>query len=98
MTEQIPDAAEALADLRALTSGPWREHPDFLELVRSLIDEGAPFLEIDCVTATGADSRVVRYKLADRLKAFMAARIARNADADVVKRGGSHVLVPSVQI
>lgn len=85
MTKLLPDADAALADLRLLADGPWREEPEFLELLGSLINDGTPILEIDNVTASGADCSVVRYKLADRLQAFVSARVAVAADADASK-------------
>ena len=91
MTRQIPDGQDALADLEALARGPWREEPEFLELLGSLIDEGAPFLEIDTVIAAGTDRTVVRYKLADRLKAFMLARIAADVDGGKIESCGHSV-------
>jgi hypothetical protein len=97
MTKLLPDGADALADLRLLADGPWRCEPELLGLLRSLVDEGAPLLEIDNVLATGTDSGVVRYKLADRLKAFMLARLATDANAHEVEgsRGG-HERAPSL--
>jgi hypothetical protein len=92
MTELLPDGADALADLKRLADGPWRGEPEFLGLLRSLIDKGTPVLEIESVTATGTNSGVVRYKLADELQAFMAARVASATDANghVVESGGRH--------
>lgn len=90
MSAYLPDAEAALSDLRWLASGPWRSEPEFLELLRSLVDEGTPILEIDHATASGADGRVIRYKIADRLKAFIVARLALDADAHEVKSNSSH--------
>ena len=96
MTKQIPDGQRALADLEALARGPWRSEPEFLELLGSLIDKGTPILEIDAVVAAGTDCTVVRYKLADRLKAFMLARIAANGDTHVVKSCEGHLQAPAL--
>ena len=92
MSGYIPDADDALADLRWLTSGPWRSEPELLELLRSLADEGTPILEIDHASALGADGRVIRSKIADRLKAFIVARLALDADAHEVKGSGAHAV------
>ncbi len=91
-----PDAEQALADLRDLARGPWRVEPEFLELLRSLIDEGTPILEIDSVLATETGCSVVRYKLADRLKAFMLTRIAADAETHVVESGEGHAAAPAL--
>ena len=90
MTAAVPiETAEALADLQAVAE-LGSKHPDLLEALGRLIDEGTPILQIDRTAAASAGEGVVRYKLAEELRVILAAVRARNVDANVVKSSSCH--------
>lgn len=93
MSATSPETAEALADLQAIVElGP--QHPDLLEALGRLIDEGTSILQIDRLPASGAGESIVRYKLVEELRVILAAVRARNVDANEVKSSASHKGAP----
>jgi hypothetical protein len=89
MTKTIPGAEQALSDLQAIAELGLTE-PDILELLGRLIDEGTPVLQVDRSLAVDAGDGVVRYKLADELRAILAAVRARNVNLGEVEGVGMH--------
>ena len=89
MSIDLIETTDALADLQAIAD-LGHLHPDLLETLGRLIDEGTSILQIDRTSATGAGEGVVRYKLAEELRVILAAVRARNVDANEVESGAGH--------
>ena len=83
------ETADALADLQAIAD-LGAKHPDLLEALSRLIDEGTSILQIDRTPTPGTGETVVRYKLVEELRMILAAVRAGNVDANEVKGSASH--------
>jgi hypothetical protein len=98
MTEDKPasgvDCMQALCYLQAIAALGFK-YPDLLKTLGRLIDEGTPIPQVDRSSAIGARDGVPRYKLADEVKAILAAIEAGDLNAHKVKSCPSHDGHPS---
>jgi len=78
----VPDAKQALADLREIVA-LLPENDDLAIEVRRLIDRGTPLLraKVDRPVAEATGRLIVRYEIADELKVHLAAARARHVHA-----------------
>ena len=72
MTKAIPGAEQALSDLRFI-AGLGLSEPEVLELLGRLINDGTSILQVDRLATEAAGNGIVCYKLADELRAILAA-------------------------
>jgi len=88
----IPDAKDAMADLDELASSLGLESYEFIRLIGSLLERGAPFFraEVDFLSTVTAGRCVVRYQLAEELRSALSAVRARNVEMGEVEGCISH--------
>jgi len=88
----VPNADQALADLRELRELASAQYFDLFVFFRELTEHGTPILraEVDSVATVGTDNHLVLYRISEPVQACLAALRMRNGNANEVVSGSGH--------